>query len=47
MTIFSGGAVIEEGDEDKPDVILDYDMNGNMVGMESSMPASARKSRVR
>lgn len=47
MTIFSGGAVIEESDEGKPGVILDYDMNGNVVGMESSMPASAWKTRVR
>lgn len=25
---------IEESDEDKPGVILDYDKNGNVVGME-------------
>jgi len=25
---------IEESDEDKPGVILDYDKDGNMVGME-------------
>ena len=25
---------IEESDEDKPGVILDYDKNGNIVGME-------------
>ena len=27
-------AVIEESDEDKPGVILDYDKEGNIVGLE-------------
>ena len=27
-------AVIDESDEDKPGVILDYDAGGNVVGME-------------
>lgn len=31
--IFSQAA-IEESDEDKPGIILDYDKDGNVVGME-------------
>lgn len=31
--IFSDGP-IEESDENKPGVILDYDKNGNIVGLE-------------
>ena len=31
--IFSDSA-IEESDEDKPGVILDYDKDGNVVGLE-------------
>ena len=32
-TLFSN-APIEESDEDKPGVILDYDKDGNVVGLE-------------
>lgn len=28
-----GRATIEESDEDKPDLILDYDKEGNVVGL--------------
>jgi uncharacterized protein YuzE len=31
--VFSS-APVEESDEDKPGVIIDYDRNGNVVGME-------------
>jgi YD repeat-containing protein len=33
QVIFSSAAV-EESDEDKPGVILDYDKQGNIVGIE-------------
>jgi len=34
LRIIFSNAVIEESDEDKPGVILDYDRTGNVVGME-------------
>lgn len=34
LRIIFSSAVIEESDEDKPGVILDYDKAGNVVGME-------------
>ena len=34
LRIILSEAVIEESDEDKPGVILDYDKEGNVVGME-------------
>jgi len=34
LRILFSNAAIEESDEDKPGVILDYDKNGNVVGME-------------
>ncbi|HAZ43202.1 MAG TPA: hypothetical protein DDW76_38525 [Cyanobacteria bacterium UBA11369] len=34
LYIIFSTAKIEESDEDKPGVILDYDANGNIVGIE-------------
>jgi uncharacterized protein YuzE len=34
LRILFNVAPIEESDEDKPGVILDYDKDGNVVGME-------------
>jgi len=34
LRILFGRAPIEESDEDKPGIILDYDKDGNVVGME-------------
>lgn len=34
LRIVLSSAEIEESDEDKPGVILDYDKDGNIVGME-------------
>ena len=34
LRILFTDAQIEESDEDKPGVILDYDKQGNIVGME-------------
>ncbi|HDQ39426.1 MAG TPA: DUF2283 domain-containing protein [Desulfonatronum sp.] len=34
LRILLNSAPIEESDEDKPGVILDYDKDGNVVGME-------------
>jgi len=34
LRILFAGTAIEESDEQKPGIILDYDKNGNIVGME-------------
>jgi uncharacterized protein YuzE len=34
MRILFSNASVEESDEDKPGIIIDYDKNGNIVGME-------------
>ena len=34
LRILLSDAAIEESDEDKPGVILDYDSSGNVVGLE-------------
>ena len=34
LRILLSSAPIEESDEDKPGVILDYDKDGNVVGLE-------------
>jgi uncharacterized protein YuzE len=34
LRIIFNGALIEESNEDKPGVILDYDENGKIVGLE-------------
>jgi len=34
LRILFSNTHIEESDEDKPGVILDYDENGNIVGLE-------------
>jgi len=34
LRILLSNAVIEESNEDKPGVILDYDRDGNVVGIE-------------
>ena len=34
LTIQLSGNPVEESDEDKPGVILDYDKDGNIVGIE-------------
>lgn len=34
LRILFRDALIEESDEDKPGVILDYDKEGNVVGLE-------------
>jgi len=34
LTIVLSDAPVEESDEDKPGVILDYDKSGNVVGLE-------------
>jgi uncharacterized protein YuzE len=34
LRILFSSAPIEESDEEKPGVILDYDLDGNIVGLE-------------
>jgi uncharacterized protein YuzE len=34
LSIVLSDAPVEESDEDKPGVILDYDIHGNVVGLE-------------
>ena len=34
MTVILGDAPVDESDEDKPGVILDYDTSGNLVSLE-------------
>jgi uncharacterized protein YuzE len=34
LRIFFRAAPVEESDEDKPGVILDYDKDGNILGLE-------------
>lgn len=34
LTIGFSSAPVEESDEDKPGIILDYDKDGNIVGLE-------------
>ena len=41
LRILFSGAPIEESDEEKPGVILDYDRDGNIVGLEV-LDASSR-----
>jgi uncharacterized protein YuzE len=41
LRIIFSNAAIEESDEDKPGVIIDYDVQGNVVGLEI-LNASAR-----
>ena len=41
LRIIFSGSPIEESDEEKPGVILDYDRDGNIVGLEV-LDASSR-----
>ncbi|MEO0082628.1 MAG: DUF2283 domain-containing protein [candidate division WOR-3 bacterium] len=34
LRVVFSGAEVQESDEDKPGVILDYDKDGNVVGLE-------------
>ncbi len=46
LRILLSNATIEESDEEKPGVILDYDKDGNIVGLEI-LDASRRVSNPR
>ncbi len=46
LRIILSEAPIEESDEDKPGVILDYDKDGNVVGLEI-LEASKRVANLR
>jgi len=46
LRILLSNAPIEESDQDKPGVILDYDKDGNIVGLEI-LEASKRVSNPR
>ncbi|WP_324667948.1 DUF2283 domain-containing protein [Geochorda subterranea] len=46
LTIILRDAPVSESDEDKPGVILDYDADGNLVGLEI-LDASRRVSEPR
>jgi uncharacterized protein YuzE len=46
LRIVLSDAAMEESDEDKPGVILDYDKDGNVVGLEI-LDASKRVSNPR
>jgi uncharacterized protein YuzE len=43
LRILFGSAPVEESDEDKPGVILDYDSQGNIVGLEILSASSMLK----
>ncbi|MDD5234208.1 MAG: DUF2283 domain-containing protein [Syntrophales bacterium] len=36
LRILFSNSPVEESDEDKPRVIIDYDVDGNIVGLEAS-----------
>ncbi len=46
LSVEFSSALVTESDEDKPGVILDYDADGNLVGLEV-LDASKRVSETR